>query len=142
VTARSPLRISEAASLALHAAGLMADAGERKLTAKSMSEGLGVSEAHLAKVLARLVRAGLVTSVRGPRGGFTLAKRANAISLLDVYEAVEGGLERPSCLLGVPVCGRRNCLVSDLLGRLAKEIEVTLRRTTLAEFRIESAGCA
>jgi Rrf2 family nitric oxide-sensitive transcriptional repressor len=59
------LRMSDAASLALHGMVILAEAPERRVSARAIASELDASEAHLAKVLQRLARAGLVESVRG-----------------------------------------------------------------------------
>jgi Rrf2 family protein len=94
------LHISDAASLALHAMVLIAGKPDTLVSTHEIAEQLGVSENHLAKVRQTLSRAGLVESTRGPHGGFRLAKSAAEITLLDVYEAVEGPIRPTSCLLG------------------------------------------
>ena len=71
----SVLKISDAATLALHTAVLLADRTEGPLTTKEIALTFGISEAHLAKVLQRLAKAGIVHSGRGPKGGFLLGKR-------------------------------------------------------------------
>jgi Rrf2 family protein len=132
----SLLKISEAASLALHATAVMAGARGERVTARTMASFLGVSEAHLSKVLQRLTKAGLVRGTRGPRGGFRLTRPAGQISLRDVYEAVEGSLKVERCLLGVPVCGKKRCPVAGLFERLGNEMIKTLAKTTLSDFQV------
>jgi Rrf2 family protein len=132
----SLLKVSEAASLALHATAAMAGARGERLTARKMASALGVSEAHLSKVLQRLTRAGLVRGTRGPRGGYRLTRPAGQISLREVYEAVEGSLEVERCLLGVPVCGRKKCPVAGLFEKLGREMVRVLGKTTLRDFRV------
>ena len=66
------LKISEAASLALHTMVYLAGDPSAHYPAGRLAEALCVSEAHLAKVLQRLVKAGMLVSVRGPKGGFRL----------------------------------------------------------------------
>lgn len=58
-----------------------------------------VSPAFLSKVLQRLVRAGLVTSRRGKRGGFELLDRGRQASLMDILAALDGVPELNACLL-------------------------------------------
>jgi Rrf2 family protein len=104
------IRMPEAVSLGLHAAVLVAASPDRAVSARALAEELEASQAHLAKVMQRLVKAGLVRSTRGPGGGFVLDRPADRISLLEVYEAVEGPVELGGCVFGRPVCGRRECL--------------------------------
>ncbi len=80
------LRISEAASLALHATGLMAINPGKPMSTKVIAQSFEVSEAHLSKVLQRLGKVGLLNSARGPRGGFTLARDPKDINLLEVFK--------------------------------------------------------
>ncbi len=68
------VKISDAVALGIHAATLLAVVPGKSYTTRAMADGLGVSEAHLAKVMQRLSRAGIVVSRRGPKGGFVLAK--------------------------------------------------------------------
>ncbi|MFZ5586377.1 MAG: RrF2 family transcriptional regulator [Thermodesulfobacteriota bacterium] len=126
------LRISEAASLALHAMALLAGDERRSRPTREMAEVLKVSDHHLAKVMQRLGRAGLVESQRGPRGGFRLARRRATISLLEVYEAVEGPLPGPTCLLGRPAC-QGPCALGGLLQKLGDDVKGYLARTTLGD---------
>ncbi|HET6193736.1 MAG TPA: Rrf2 family transcriptional regulator, partial [Trebonia sp.] len=53
--------------------------------------------AYLAKQLQSLVRAGVLTAVTGPRGGFRLARPADQITMLQVVEAVDGGSPFYTC---------------------------------------------
>ena len=101
-TMATMLRISEAASLAIHAMAVVAGKPEEVHSTHGVATALGVSEAHLAKVMQRLTRAGLVSSVRGPKGGFVLARPAAEVTLLAIFEAIEGHLEPKGCLLKKP----------------------------------------
>jgi Rrf2 family protein len=132
----SLLKVSEAATLALHATAVMAGARGQRITAGSMATALGVSEAHLSKVLQRLTKAGLVRGTRGPRGGYRLTRPAKQISLREVYEAVEGNLTVGRCLLGQPVCGQKKCPVAGLFEKLGKEMIRVLGKTTLSDFQV------
>lgn len=80
--------------------------GERRRKAREISEWTGVPASFLAQILAQLVRAGLVTSEAGPRGGYALARPPAAISMLDVIEAVDSAAEPRDCVLRSGPCRR------------------------------------
>lgn len=128
------LKISEAAALALHAMALLADCDERDhLSTKEMAEKLKASAAHLAKVLQRLEKAGLVASIRGPKGGFALGKGAGEIRLLDIYEAIEGRVSPTRCLFGEAVCGRNGCILGDTIKSASEAIVSRMSETRLSD---------
>jgi len=129
----STLKISEAASLALHTTVLLAANPDRLLSTGEIAHTLGVSEAHLAKVLQRLAHVGLVKSIRGPKGGFKLGRAGEKIALLDVYQAIEGPLGSGTCLLGKRVCRGKSCVLGGLLGAVNKQVRDYLSKTKLSE---------
>ncbi len=142
------LRISEAASLALHAMGLMAQT-RRRWSNEELAGRLRASAHHLAKVMQRLVKAGVIRSVRGPHGGFELLRAPETISLAEIYEAVEGPLPTPDCLLGEPLCRGGDCMLGDLLHSVHNQVHHYLSNTSLAHMAgglqlvtIEGAGSA
>ncbi|WP_347245760.1 Rrf2 family transcriptional regulator [Thermogutta sp.] len=126
------VRISEAASLALHALGVMARSPQR-WTTERLAEVLRASTHHLAKVMQRLVKAGLLRSVRGPHGGFELTRPPEEITLAEIYQAIEGPLPTAGCLLGEPICrnGAANCMLGDLVNMVHREVHDYLSHTTL-----------
>jgi Rrf2 family protein len=125
------IHMSEAASLALHSMVLLAQAGNEKSSTKEIAHRTGVSQAHLAKVLQRLSKAGLVDAVRGPGGGYFLAKTPSEITLAQVYEAISGPLSESKCLLQEGACPFRQCLFDGLLEKVTAEISDYLTRRTL-----------
>jgi Rrf2 family protein len=126
------LNISGAASLGLHTVQVLAAESGRRMGAAEIARRLKVSGHHLAKVLQRLVRAGILDSVRGPSGGFMLAADSGGRTLLDVYQAVEGPLPESGCLLGHRDCLGDSCLFGDLLGQTKKELQRVLGAKTIA----------
>lgn len=127
------VKMSEAASLGLHAMVVLAEEPDRSVSIKEIVESLDVSGAHLSKVLQRLVRAGLLNSTRGPYGGFTLGRPSNKITLLDVYESIEGPLVPSKCLFSTPRCDGRECILGGLLENVNREVRDHLAGTTLAD---------
>ena len=129
------LKISEAASLAMHTMALLAEDPERVLSTHQIATTLDASEAHLSKVLQRLAKAGLVTSIRGPRGGFLPAKRVDDVTLLEVYESIEGPITPKTCLLNRRICKGDGCILGDLLVRVNREVRDYLSGTKLSELK-------
>jgi len=127
------LRITEAASLALHAGVMLSSHPERRFSAASLARVLGASPAHMAKVLQRLAKAGILASTRGKGGGFRLAADPARTSLLDLYRAIEGPLPEKGCLLAEPLCRGGCCILGDLPGRVESMVRERLSRTTLAQ---------
>jgi len=126
------IQISEAASLALHCMGLLALGGGR-MSVREMALKTGSSEAHLSKVFQRLSREGLVASVRGPGGGFVLARPAGEITLLKIFSAIEGEPRPETCLLGKGKCPFGKCIFGDLIPEVTARFLDHLSNTTLAE---------
>jgi len=108
------LKISDAVSLAFHTMGVLADHKDVCLSTKEIAEQLLVSEHHLQKVHQRLAKMGLIRAVRGPKGGFQLNKAAEKITLLEIYEAVEGPLIPSQCFLGREKCAREHCVLGQM----------------------------
>lgn len=126
------VRISEPASLSLHAAAILARRPEERIPNQEIAAALRVSEHHLAKVMQQLVRAGIVRSTRGPHGGFELAQEPKDVTLLQLFEAVEGPLGDAECLLGQQVCDGGDCLVGELVHSVHQHVRQYLADTTLA----------
>jgi len=85
------MRISRSTGYAILAAGYIAKNQVNGIVlSQSISKEYNIPLEYLLKILQQLVRADVLHSKRGPRGGFTLAKPAKKISFLQVIEAVDG----------------------------------------------------
>lgn len=85
------MRISRSTGYALLAVGYVAKHDkEGIILSQSIAKEYGIPLEYLLKILQQLVRANVLRSKRGPRGGFSLARPANKVNLLEVIEAVEG----------------------------------------------------
>lgn len=106
--------ISEAASLAIHAMVLIARSN-KSLNVNLIAQQMGASRNHLAKVMQRLVKDGFVKSTRGPAGGFVLNKSPEEITLLSIFESIEGPVEFTGCPLDQKVCAIGQCLMEGVI---------------------------
>jgi Rrf2 family protein len=85
------MRISRSTGYALLAAGYIAQRQkEGIILSQNISKKYNIPLEYLLKILQQLVKANLLRSKRGPRGGFSLAKPVKKITLLNVIEAVDG----------------------------------------------------
>ncbi len=132
----SLFRITDAASLGLHAMHLLALHPQKRLSVPEIAQSLGVSANHMSKVAQRLARAGLITAQRGPQGGLQLARPADTIHLIEIHRAVEGELAPNDCLLGRPACPRR-CILGDMVRSVNRTIRDYFEQTTLADIARE-----
>lgn len=134
------LNITEAANLALHSLVYLANHQEAwPISTARAAAPFSASEAHLNKVFQRLNKSGLVKSVRGPRGGFVLARGPAEITLLEIFEAMDGPLPREHCLLGNEVCSLGNCIFGGLLPAIHGMVSDHFSGTTLADL-MEASG--
>ena len=125
------LKISEAASLALHTTVMLAADPDNLYSTNDLASALHASKAHLSKVLQRLEKSDIVKSTRGPNGGFKLTKSGNDITLLEVYEAIDGKLSPSNCLLNECICNG-DCIMGKLLGYLNNQVRDYLMKTKLS----------
>jgi Rrf2 family protein len=97
---------------------------------------------YLEHLVAKLRRAGLVTSTRGAHGGYSLAHPAEKITMLEVVEALEGQIAPMECFHETPegkvLCSHegstdRNCATKLLWTRVQGGVNKALQGTTLAE---------
>jgi len=116
---------------AVHDLGL--DPG-RVLTASEIAGRYRVSEHHVAKVLQRLARAGILRSVRGARGGFQLARNTREITLFDVVGVFEPrAVEDPSrASQGHPPPPEGARRLAEVLGEIDEQTYYTLRSISVA----------
>lgn len=139
-TGPGPVRVSEAANLAIHALAVIAASPDPLTRTREIAARLKASLAHLAKVMATLERAGFVYGARGPAGGYRLARPARSMSLKEVYEAVEGPMQVYSCLFGEPVCESDGCVLSDYFGRLNRGLVRKLAKVKVSDLIGEFGG--
>lgn len=129
------LKISEAVSLAFHTMGILADQTEGFLSTQDIARELQVSEHHLQKVHQRLVKAGFIKSVRGPKGGFCLNRPAEQITLMDIYQIIEGPLNPYQCLLGRATCDKVGCVLGKLSDDVNSLVVEHFQKITVADLK-------
>jgi len=127
------VHLSEAASLGLHAMVLIA--GSKSLVkVTDIAKITNSSKNHLSKVMQRLVKDGLVKSTRGPAGGFLLNKPSKDITLLEIYQSIEGTISNNGCPLEKQVCPFEKCIMGNLVNKMTDDFISYFKSQTLEDF--------
>lgn len=108
--------------------------GGGRCKTQDIAEGMKIPRQYLSRILANLVRHGLLTAVAGPSGGYELSRPPSRISLLDVIEAAEEETTLKRCILrGIPCGKRRFCAVHDAWFDAQGAMVQKLKKTTFAD---------
>ena len=111
---------------------------EKKVLSKEISDRTNIPQAYLSKILQPLSRHHIVSSVRGPGGGFYLSKENRAVPLIDIIHIIDGDHRLTSCLLSLKECNAEHpCPLHDLVGdtkvRFVKNLEGTTVEDLVAD---------
>ena len=98
------MRLTTRTNLALRALMVCAVNTDRLVRKQDVARATNASENHLALVINKLAQDGFITTQRGRRGGFSLARAASAISVGDVFRAFEGDLPLVECFSAHNTC--------------------------------------
>jgi Rrf2 family transcriptional regulator, iron-sulfur cluster assembly transcription factor len=131
------LFLSQTSRYALRALVYLADEdGDGPVRVEVIAEDLGVPRNYLSKILHALAKSGVLTSLRGPRGGFRLARPAEDVRLVDVVSEFDSVEALGTCLLGRPQCVDSDpCAAHEGWKVVRNQVEEFLRDTTLAQLR-------
>lgn len=130
LSTRGRYAVMAMADLAAHSGG------GRPVSLAEIAGRQEISLSYLEQLFAKLRRGGLVTSVRGPGGGYRLARTAADTRIADIIAAVDEEIKATRCRPGSPkgctgTTGR--CVTHDLWEELGRQIHVFLSSVTLAD---------
>jgi Rrf2 family protein len=129
------LRLSKKADYALMAVRHLAlQPGSPSTSAREIAEQYDIPLELMAKVLQRLVRAGILISTQGTRGGYTLSRPSSVISVADVIQAIDGPFTVTACSTEKHDCEQYGkCSIRDPLWQIRERIAETLGMVSMAE---------
>lgn len=114
-----------------------ANGGSRPVSLKDISEEEGISCEYLEQIFNKLKRSGVVKSVRGPKGGYVLARAPEEVTMLEVVNAVESGRREDKCFCGKVACDRTAICASrdvwEAVGRKERDVLGAFSLGQLAE---------
>jgi Rrf2 family iron-sulfur cluster assembly transcriptional regulator len=129
------LIFSRQCEYALQAVLYLALKQEGEMTSiKELAEKLEIPYHFLGKILQDLTRKGLLNSLKGPTGGFSLGMPAGDITLFHIVEAIDGVDFTRKCVLGFPECSGKNpCAVHEKWATLRDGVYSMLVSKNIAE---------
>jgi|SRR5947209_16489464 len=128
------MKLTRASSYALHAlAYLAAQKNIQPVPSHLVARAQGIPERFLLKVLKPLVSIRALISVKGPNGGYRLARPANRISLLEVIEAVDGPIRGQEPLSREDGAGPLSRRLEAICKSAADEVRRRLQKVSLAD---------
>jgi Rrf2 family protein len=129
------MRLSRASIYAVHGLTFLAGQPVRVFVPLSkIRDQVGLPEKHLAKIFQTLVRSGLLKSLRGVNGGFSLARPAESITALEIIRTIDGHLPRGDCPVHPEAReGGHCCPINRLVFEGRQRMADVLGQATLAD---------
>ncbi len=126
LTSKGRYAVTAMLDLALHA-------DQRPITLAGISERQGISLSYLEQLFTRLRRQGLVSSTRGPGGGYALSRSAYDIAVAEVVAAVDESVDATRCGGKGDCQGGQRCLTHDLWTELSEQVYSFLNGISLGQ---------
>lgn len=134
--------LSQTAGYAIKALSCLAKNHPKPMVAKDISACTGIPLPYLSKFIHKLKKNGLIRGKRGYHGGFTLARPARAVSLMDIACVVDGPGVLPACMLGFQTCSDGfSCPTHAFWMEERARLEDVLRATTIADVAVHDGEC-
>jgi len=128
------MKVSQATGYALHALMYMVrHITQLPATASTIAKAEGIPSGYLSKIFQKLVKARFVRAVRGHKRGYVFARPPEEITLLELFEVIEGGPLFDDCLLKHCECGGtpENCYIYAQWLSTTKKMNKLFAETTL-----------
>jgi len=105
---------------------------EAPISLKDIAQRQQISVQYLEHLITPLISAGIVRSVRGPKGGISLAKSPKQIALSEIFKLLEGSISPVECIDNPKLCSRSDsCVTRDIWEEMKKAMNGVLETTTL-----------
>jgi len=125
------MKYSKATNYALHTMLFLAkETPNKPMGVQQLAEMQDVSPTYLSKILTKLVKEGMINSVSGANGGYTLRHNWDDISFLDIIHAIEGKSSLFDCCL----YNDPKCVVKEVMLLAEEKLENELRNRKISEF--------
>lgn len=111
--------------------------GQEARPVEDIAQLAQVPAPFLAKTFQKLAKDGILSSVKGPSGGYILARLPSQLSLLDIVTSIDGLYDMEGCILGQGKCSDQNsCPIHKNWLQVKKNILVFLKTATIADIAL------
>ena len=108
---------------------------DNRIMVREMAEPINVPQAYLAKLLQELSREGIISSKKGPKGGFFLSKENELKTLMNVVDVIDGDDKFNSCLLSLEKCNAdKPCPLHELATPSRSKFIQSLNQNSIKDF--------
>lgn len=108
---------------------------QNKFMVKDLAKLIKVPQPYIAKLLQELSRRDIISSTRGPKGGFFLSESNKAQPLINVVNAIDGDMRLQSCVLGLEKCNQEKpCPLHDVVYPTKSKFVAYLESMTIGSF--------
>lgn len=109
-----------------------------KVSVKKIADALETPQAFLSKLLQQLNKGNLVSSTKGPNGGFYLSEKDKEHAVLDIIKNMDGTSKFEDCFLGLSTCSDENpCPVHFIVSPFKEKLLENFRDKTISQYAIE-----
>ena len=128
------MKMTRASSYALHAVAYMAlQKSDKPVASHHIAQARGIPERFLLKVLKPLVSARVLLSVKGPNGGYRLARQPNEITMLEILEAVDGPIRGQAPFSDEESDGHLNHKLENICKQTADQVRKQLDKVRISD---------
>ena len=108
---------------------------EKKIGIKQISKELNIPTPFLGKILQTLAKHKLLSSTKGPHGGFGLGKKAEAISLIEIVDIIDGQDLFKKCMIRLEDCNEKEpCSAHKKYIDIRKNLQVLFQNEKISDF--------
>ncbi len=132
--------LSKSSKYAIRAVLYLAQNNDKKIGSKEIAENLAVPAPFLAKILQELTREKVISSIKGPGGGFFVSDEDKNNAIADIIDCIDGLHKFDQCFLGRVECNHLNpCVVHHLYAPFKEKLLFELKSKSIEEMAYENA---
>jgi len=128
------INITNRFNIAVHAVLVLASSDDLRSSVKEIAADLSITQTYLTKVIQPLIKNDVIGTFRGKGGGILLKADPTALTFLDIFDVIEGELDRDYCILDQKICGSGHCLFNPFVAEANEKFIDMMRSYTVAAF--------